>query len=160
MKKNILKVICFALLSMFAFVGCATVSNITNDSDELIFNGGHAVVVGNHLYYGNAYTEVGSNEKDFAYDEKAGFSYLNRIDLSQDFGKPLAPQTQTEKVNSKVAGYENQYMFVLGDFIYFTSANTHKSSSLEHKYNLVSFFRSRLNGFVLEEIFTTESYDS
>ncbi len=161
MKKKFFKIIGFMCLAIFAFTGCATVSNISNDKpNELIFNGGQIAQVGDYLYYANGYTAVGSADKDFAYDKSAGVSYLNRINLTNGFGKPLDPQKNTEKVNSKVVGYENQYMFVLGDFVYFTSANTHKTSSLENAYNLVSFFRCRLNGDNMEEIFTSNTFDS
>lgn len=158
--KKILKILSVAVLSMFAFTGCATVSNIQNDYSELIFNGGQAVQVGDYLYYGNGYTAVGSSATDFAYDASANVSYMNRINLTNNFGKPLDAQKDTEKVNSKVIGYENQYMFVLGDFVYYTSANTHKTSSLENAYNLVSFFRCRLNGDNVEEFYTTSTFDS
>ncbi|MCM1324879.1 MAG: hypothetical protein NC218_12260 [Acetobacter sp.] len=162
MKKNILKILSFVFVFAFILTGCATVSNIKNDSEKLIYNGGHVALVGNHLYFANAYTPVGDSDTDFAYGNSAKVSYLNRLDLTKDFETelPIESPKGAEKVNSKVVGYENQYMFVLGDYVYFTSANTHKTDKLQNTYKLVTFFRSRLNGDDLSEIFTTNQFDS
>lgn len=162
MKKNIFKILSFVFVLAFIFTGCATVSNIKNESEELIFNGGNIALVGEHLYFANAYTPVGDSDTNFAYKQSAKYSYLNRLNLNSDFGteKPIDSPKGAEKVNSKVMGYENQYMFVLGDYIYFTSANTHKTDKLENTYKLVTFFRSKLNGDGLKEIFTTSQFDS
>lgn len=162
MKKNIFKILSFVFVLAFIFTGCATVSNIKNESSELIYNGGHIALVGDHLYFANAYTPVGDADTNFAYGENAKYSYLNRLDLSKPFDtvKPVDSPKSAEKVNSKVMGYENQYMFVLGDYVYFTSANTHKTDKLQNTYKLVTLFRSRLNGDNLDEIFTTNQFDS
>lgn len=162
MKKNIIKIMTIVCAFAFILTGCATVGNIPNPNKELIYNGGGVVQVGSHLYFGNAYTPVGDSDTGFAYDDNAKISYMNRLNLEGDFGTSENYESPkgSEKVNKKVVGYENQYMFVLGDYIYFTSANTHKSSSLENKYKLVSFFRSKLNGDGLKEIFTTNQFDS
>lgn len=151
-------IFCVALV----LTGCATVSNIPNPSEDLLYFGGNSVLIGNHLYYANGYTKVGDSDKDFAYKTSANISYLSRLDLSNGISAEdyLSSPKGTEKVNDKVIGYENQYMFALGDWIYFTSANTHKTDKLEHNYKLVSFFRSRLNGDNVEEIFTTRAWDS
>lgn len=162
MKKNILKILSFVFVFAFILTGCATVSDIKNESEDLIYNGGHVALVGDHLYFANAYTPVGDSDTDFAYGQSAKVSYLNRLDMTKDFGtsKPIESPKGAEKVNSKVVGYENQYMFVLGDYVYFTSANTHKTDKLENTYKLVTFFRSKLNGDGLSEIFTTNQFDS
>lgn len=160
MRKKILKILGLAAIFAIALTGCATVGSISNQTpDELIFNGGSVVQVGNYLYYANGYTAVGDSSINFAYTANSKVSYLNRLDLSHPFGYKKDSPEKTEKVNSKVVGYENSYMFALGDYIYFTSPSTHKNSSLENTYNLVSLFRSRLNGDGLKEIMTTDQYD-
>lgn len=158
MKKKLAKV--FGGIFAFALLltGCATVSNVKNDSREILYYGGSAVTVGDYTYFANAYTPYDSNT-DFDYNGNAKISYLARInnkDLSAD-GKDFSP-SKVEKVNDKVTGFQNQDMFVLGDYIYFTSMNTHQYGNLEHDYSLVTLFRSKLNGDNLKELFTTEYF--
>ncbi len=165
MKKRVFKI--FSLLFVFALLlttGCATVGNISNDYDGVIYNGGQTAQVGDYLYFANSYKAVDSNKEDYAYSANSEVAYLNRINVNQNFGNKLHSPKGSEKVNSKVVGYENQYMFVLGDFIYFTSPNTHKVTDedrvLHNAYDLVSLFRSRLNGDGFEELLTTENFDA
>ena len=143
-----------------------TMKDITNESNELIYNGGNAVVVGDYVYFGNAYTPIGTEEdskENYAYATNAKIAYLNRANLSTLENKSALSPTGNEKGNhdgeEKVVGYENQYMFVLGDYIYYTSAyQDRQSNGLKHDYSLVSFWRSKLNGADLTKFYTTETF--
>ena len=161
MRKKLLKI--FGLVSIFAIAltGCATVSSISNPTpDEVLYSGGSVVQVGDYLYYANAYTAVGTSSTDFAYKDNAKLSYLNRANLAKGFTNKIESPVETAKVNSKVVGFEQSYMFVLGDYIYYTSPSTHKNKQLNHTYNLVSLFRSKLNGDSVKEIMTTDQFNA
>ncbi len=161
MKKNIFKLLAFVFVAGLVISGCATVSDIRNDYDGLIYNGGNAVQVGDYLYYGNGYKAVGESKTDYAYGGNASYAYLNRVNLETGLAsKRLDGVKGSEKFNSRVAGYENQFMFVIGNYIYFTSANQHQNSSLQHDYTLVSFFRAKLNGDDEKELFTSNQFNT
>ncbi len=159
MKKNLFKMFSFVFVFALLVTGCATVSDIKNTDTDLIFNGGNVVKVGDYVYFANGYTAVGDQSKDFDYDGNAKISYMNRVNLNGGFASANESPKVTEKVNSRVVGFESEYMFVLGDYIYFSTVNTHKNKQVENEYNLVSYFRSRLNGDGLSEIYTTTTYD-
>lgn len=160
MKKRFLKISSLIFGLAFILTGCATVSNVKNDSKDILYYGGNVVTVGDYTYFANAYTPYTSTT-DFDYKGNSQVSYLARInnnDLKAD-GKDFSPK-EVEKVNDKVAGFQNQDMFVLGDYIYFTSMNTHQNSKLENNYSLVTLWRSKLNGDGLKELFTTEYFSA
>lgn len=163
-KLKILTLICALALIL---TGCATVSDVVDKNgksfyyEEVVYNQGQVVQVGDYIYYGNGYTSISDSE--FNYDKAAKSGYLARINTSKDFTYDSKIETEyiknsspkgIEKVNKKLAGYDNQNMFALGSYIYFTSANTHKNSSLENDYTQVSLFRVKFNGDDFKEIET------
>ena len=167
MKKNILKTIALLFCMALCLSGCATVSNITNQDgskiyyDDVQYFQGQVALIGDYLYYGNGYTA--SDGDDFNYNDAASTGYLARLyvgenlqyDLSEDDDGYVDPSPiGVEKVNDKLTGYQNQYMFALGDYLYFTSANTHKLSNTENDYTRVSIFRVKFNGDGFKEIDT------
>ncbi len=159
MKKRLTKLLVGIFGCALLLTGCATVPNITNPNTEMIYTGGSTVTVGNHTYFANGYTAY-SDANDFDYDGNSEISYLARInndEVSFPNGKDFSPAS-VEKVNSKVMGYQNQDMFVLGNYIYYTSMNLHKDKNLKTDYSLVTFWRSKLNGDSVKELFTTEYF--
>lgn len=167
MKKNILKTIALLFCMALCLSGCATVSNITNKDgskiyyDDVQYFQGQVALIGDYLYYGNGYTA--SDGEEFNYKDAAKSGYLARLyvgeklqyDLSEDEDGYINPSPKgVEKVNSKLTGYQNQYMFALGNYLYFTSANTHKLSNTENDYTRVSIFRVKFNGDSFKEIDT------
>ncbi len=160
MKKHLLKIFTFIFGFAILLTGCATVSNVNNESKDILYYGGSAVTVGGYTYFANAYTPY-SSSTEFDYKTNSNVSYLARIDNSnvKAEGKDFSPSL-VEKVAGKVTGFQNQDMFVLGDYIYFTSMNTHQNSSLENNYSLITLWRCKLNGDGLKELYTTEYFSS
>lgn len=145
--------------------GCATVSNVKiNGKDaylkELQYNQGQVLVVGDYLYYGNGYSL--SSEEGFDYDKATKTGFMSRLNTTKDFTfgdkvsdvkKPYSTPKQVEKVNDKkLVGFQNQDMYALGGYIYFASANTHKTSDMKNDYSQVSLFRMKYNGDGLKEL--------
>lgn len=173
MKKKFLKIFAMIFSVALLVTGCATVGNVYDENgdpiyfEEPTFFGGQVAKIGNYLYYANGYTDASADSFDYAVASQSG--YLARIDLSTDFvfdeevtdatRKNSSPQN-SEKVNDRFVGYQNQNMFAYQSYLYFTSTNTHKSSSLENDYSQVSLFRIAFNGDNMTEIYTTRYDDS
>ena len=166
-KNNFIRLFLLIICMLFLLTGCATVSNVYNKDgqkvyfDDLKYFEGQIAVIGDYIYYGNSY--FASDGDDFNYDSSANTGYLARINVSQileyndeedEDGYINPSPAGVEKVNDKLAGYQNQNMFVLGEYLYFSSANTHKTSSLENDYTQVSLFRVKFNGDGFSEIDT------
>lgn len=174
MKKNLFKILSMIFCVAFLMVGCATVSDVFDKNgnpiyfDEVEYFQGQVAQIGDYIYYGNGYTA--SDGEDFNYGTAASTGYLARLDVSVRLSyddevdntdwqntSPLNIQTV---LSEKLIGYQNQYMFALGSYLYFTSANTHRTSNLENDYTQVSLFRIRFNGDGFEEIDTFRHDDS
>lgn len=171
-KKNILKVLSGAFSVALLLTGCATVGNVKDKSgkdiyfDSISYNQGQVVQVGDYLYYGNGYSNA--SDSSFSYSTASKTGYLARLNTSGELeytssvkneNKQNTSPKAIEKVNDKLVGYEKQNMFALGSYLYFTSANTHKTSSLENDYTQVSLFRVKFNGDKFEEIGTFKTDD-
>ena len=167
-KNVLLRVILLIIGIAFILTGCATVSDVTNKDgskvyfDDLQYFEGQIAVIGDYIYFGNSFTASGS--EDFDYDLAADTGYLARINVSQNlvynrdededgYVNP-SPEGVEIVVKDRLIGYQNQNMFALGEYLYFTSANTHRTSSLENDYTMVSLFRVKFNGDKLQEIDT------
>lgn len=172
MKKSILKIISAIFCVAFLMAGCATVSDVYDREghtiyyDDVQYYQGQVALVGDYLYYGNGYTAT--TESGFDYDNAANTGYLSRIKANDTLtyddkvkfeNRAYTTPQGVEKVNGKLIGYENQDMFVLGSYIYFTSANTHKTSNLENDYTQVSLFRVKYNGDDFKELGTFKHDD-
>ena len=167
-RKNIVLIIALIICAAFILTGCATVSAIKKDGkpvsyDDIIYFKGQVAQIENYLYYGNAFTA--SDSDGFDYDTAAQKGYLARINLDKisydrtedEDGNYDPSPLGVEKVNDKLAGFENQYMFALGEYLYFNSVNTHKTGSLENDYSQVSIFRVKFDGSKFDEIGTFRS---
>lgn len=172
MKKSILKIISAIFCVAFLMAGCATVSDVYDREghtvfyDDVQYYQGQVALIGDYLYYGNGYTAT--SESEFDYNKAADTGYLSRIkandtlsydDKVKNENKQYTSPLGIEKVNGKLIGYENQDMFALGSYLYFTSANTHKTSNLENDYSQVSLFRVKFNGDDFTEIGTFKHND-
>ncbi len=171
MKKNILKIFALIFCVSLLMVGCATVSNVKiNGKDayykDLQYNKGQVLVVGDYLYFGNGYTA--SSGEGFDYNGATKTGYMSRLNLSLDLTfdekvsdvlKPYSTPKQIEKVNDKkLVGFQKQDMYALGGYIYFASANTHKTSDMKNDYTQVSLFRMKYNGDGLKELVKNSAF--
>ena len=165
MKKRFLRIFALIFCVALFMTGCATVSNVKINGKDAYFENlqysqGQALVVGDYVYFGNGYTS--SSDSGFDYNSATSTGYLSRLNLTSNltFGSDVKEEdkiyttpNQTEKVSDKkLIGYQNQDMYALGDYIYFSSANTHKTTSMENDYTMVSLFRVKFNGNGLKEL--------
>lgn len=159
--KKLTKILCCVLGLGFLLGGCATVSNISNSNPELIYNGNSAVMVDGYLYYGNAFSDTSAFSSNSDYSNAARVGYLARLNTNIDLmakDKDYSPRN-VENVASEVVGYENNFMFVLGNYIYYATPYTGISENADgesgHYYNYTTIYRSRLNGDNKTRLYTT-----
>lgn len=167
MKK--LTTIIFMLLISFCFVltGCGTepLTMPANYSNP-VSNGGFIVGAGNYMYFANAYKSY-SNLKEASDNEGENVAQysLKRVELKTEYQNRTwfdialneEDKIKYENVTNKITGYETENMFVVKDYLYFTSPNVHKNKQNEHEFNLSTLFRIKLDGTGLKEIYTTKT---
>jgi len=174
MKKKILSIIALVFCVALIFTGCATVGDVKDSNgnavyfDEAAYFGGHIAQVGDYIYYGNGY--VSTTGEGFNYKNAAKIANLKRIkelnaytfeDGVESVNFAHTSPQGIETVNEdKLIGYESQDMYALGNYLYFTSANVHKTDAMENDYTQVSIFRVKFNGDDFKEIATFKSDDS
>ncbi len=162
--KNWVKMICCATLCVLCLscvlAGCATVGNITNSSEEILYNGNSAVMVDGYLYYANSVTDASSFSSDSDYKSSAKTTYLARLNTNVDLeatSEDYSP-ANVEKVSSEVTGYEGNFMFVLGQTIYYATPNRQVVSSSDgnsYNYTYTCIYKSSLNGNNKSKLYTT-----
>ena len=141
--------------------GCSGIQNIENNNEGIIYNGSVASV-GDYLFFANGFaSDVSgySKESDSEYNVAKEYSYLARTNKADYEGTKFENSTEVNKLSDRIAGYSSMYMFVLGDYIYYATPNTHKTSENKFVWQYVSIFRCGLDGSKGEEIYTTKAYD-
>lgn len=158
MKKSIKYVLALVLCLCFVLVGCTPKLNMP--TGEVSSNGGSVVMMGDYVYYANTFAdysslsgnanEDGTTKQNALYRVKTDkFGYTTRDD--DDFIENI------EKVTSKISGFNNSNMFIVGNYLYFTSPNAHKDKKGGDLFNLTTLFRIKLDGTGRQEILSTET---
>lgn len=158
----------FALIISFGFVlsGCST-SPLTMPQNyiQTSSNGGFVVEVGNFLYFANAYQSYENlNDKADNDGEKVKQYSLKRAQTESNVLQTDENDNIIfENVANKIAGYQTSNMFVVNEYLYFTSPNIHKNDSKDaeeyntYQFELSTLFRIKLDGTGLKELYTTET---
>lgn len=173
MKKKLLSIIALVFCVAMILTGCASLSGVKDANgkpiyfDKAVHFGGHIAEVGDYIYYGNSY--VATTDEGFVYKDASEKAYLARINNANAFtfeedtlnaNIPHTSPNEVEKVKAnKLVGYENQDMYALGSYLYFTSANVHKTSDMKNDYSQVSLFRIKFDGSDFKEIATFKNDD-
>ena len=145
----------------FLFAGCGT--PIEMPTGEIKSNGGNTLVVGDYVYFANTYVSTSSLVNGDNLEGKTGANSIYRVKTENGLTTKDENEVvqNVEKVLSKIAGFETSNMFAKGDYLYFTSPNTHKSSvegeQGKDRFDLTTLFRCKLDGTGLKEIFTTQT---
>lgn len=170
MKKYLISLCSFVFCVALILTGCATVGDVYVNGklayfDDIAYFEGQVAVVGDYLYYANGFTDI--TVDNFNYGASSKNTNLSRIKISSglSYEKDVEDKQNTspkgiESVSSKLVGYKNQYMFALGSYLYFTSANTHKTKDAENDFSQVSIFRVKFNGDGQEELGTFKHDDN
>lgn len=160
------KVLCLCLLvglfTICTLTGCATVGNVKNNYNELIYNGNSAVMVDGYLYYGNSFADISALSGDGSYKASAKNSFLARVNTNAELSSKTIDHSpkKVENVSTEVAGYSNSFMFVLGNQIYYATPNRQKVSqdgNASYQYGYTCIYRSKLNGDNKKKLYTTSA---
>lgn len=152
----------------FAFTGCSPTLTMPQNHTNVNSNGGFVVEVGNYLYYANAYKPYSDLAEASDNDgEKVAQASIKRVEQEANAQKSLVLDEEDnikfENVINKIAGYQTSNMFVVGDYLYFTSPNIHKNDSKDpdkygkYEFELSTLFRIKLDGSGFKELYTTET---
>ncbi|MBO7526833.1 MAG: hypothetical protein J6T74_02935 [Clostridia bacterium] len=164
MKKTFLATIMLLLFVCLIFTGCAPRLEMPTDYSNVVSNGGFVVGSGNYMFFGNAYKNY-SSLQDGDNDGNVNQYSINRLQLDRQthprsswfkIQKNEDGEFDYEKVVDKISAYETANMFVVNEYLYFTTPNIHKNNKNEHEYELSTLFRIRLDGTGLKELYTTE----
>ncbi|MBR1890618.1 MAG: hypothetical protein IJ817_02920 [Clostridia bacterium] len=160
--KKLSKVLCGILGVAFLATGCATVGNIKNSESEIVYNGNIASVVDGYLYYGNSFADYESFTNDSSYKTSAKLSYLARLNTNIAIAaksKDYSP-SNIETVEKEVVGHNKSFMFVLGQYVYYTTPKREQSENdsgkLEYNFACSKIYRSKLNGDSKKAVYTTD----
>jgi hypothetical protein len=161
--KKATKILCGILGLGFLLTGCATVDSVQNKDSELVYMGTSAVMINDsYLYFGNAVSDR-DFESDSDYKSAAKLSYLARLSVGASLsakGIDYSP-TNVETVASEVVSTTNNFMFALGNYIYYLTPNrkkfTNDDGQLEQEYSYSTLYRSKLDGNSKKELYTTEA---
>lgn len=158
MKKSIKYILAIILCLCFVLTGCSIRLDMPSGAVES--NGSSVVMIGNYVYYANTYVDYSSLSGDANTDKTTKQNALYRV-KTDDYGFTTRDDDDfienIEEVKSKIAGFNNSNMFIVGDYLYFTSPNTHKDKKGGDLFNLTTLFRIKLDGTDFKEILTTKT---
>ena len=160
MKKICAVLGCLLLTFCLLLSGCSKLE--MPSSDGVVYgNGGTVVQKGEYVYFANAYTGYSALENDVSNKKgKAGLYSLYRV-KTKDVNGTLELDEQGLVANAeKVVGFEYSNLYIVNDYLYFSSPNMHKTKSGENRFDLISIFKVKLDGSGLKELYTTEEYTS
>ena len=164
MKKLTTFIFMFLISLCFVLTGCGEKPlSMPANYDTVNSNGGFVVCAGNYLYFANAYqayskltTKADNDGKNVAQhslkrlEKTTSNKWANLVKNEED-------SLKFENVINKIAAYETSGMYVVNQYLYFTSPNVHKNKDNEHEFELTSLFRIKLDGSGLKEILTTKA---
>jgi len=164
---------CFVLFFCMCLLltGCSKASlSMPTNYLNVTSNGGFVVTCGDYIYFANAYKSYTSLSTKADNDGSLVAQHsLKRVgfDLTSNTTKTLrvdeSENVKFENVIDKIAGYETSNMWVVNEYLYFTSPNVHKNDSKDaenynkYQFDLVSLFRIKLDGSDFKELYTTET---
>lgn len=166
--KKITTVLFMLLISLcFVLTGCNG-SNLTmpQNYENPVSNGGFIVSAGNYVYFANTFKGYSSLTTKADNDGKnVAENSLKRLEISTsnkwfNLVKDEEQNFNYENVVNKIAGYETSNMYVVNDYLYFTSPNVHKNKENAYEFELSTLFRIKLDGSGLTEILTTQTNDA
>lgn len=160
--KKFLMVLCCLLTFGFILAGCSPVSMPNNSEKGIVYTGKATTAVSNYLYYGNVYsdtTQYGTDELD-DYNAAKKTAYLARLDTNLSAsGENMTPKN-AETVLEEVIATENQFMFAIGDYIYYLKSDEQKYFSGEtssYKYSYMVLCSMKLDGSKQKELYNFEN---
>ncbi|MBO5884363.1 MAG: DUF5050 domain-containing protein [Clostridia bacterium] len=158
--KKCLSVLAVLMLSLcFIFSGCSPKLELPA-GNNISSNGGRVVMVDNYVYFANTFVDYttlsGVNNTEATTEHNS----LNRV-KTNEYGFVTKDDDDViennEVVYSKMAGFNNSNMFVVGSYLYYTSPNAHKDKNGNDLFDKTTLFRMKLDGTMNKEVLSTET---
>jgi len=180
--RKVLVFMCLIFTLCLGFYGCGEVFKTgPKYSDAVIGNGGLAVMKGEYVYFVNGYKSSEDNYQDNT-GNKIFYSSIYRVKATDAFfsvqtlddgSKQLMYNEGNlsecdengnlpgaERLVSKVAGFENSKLFIIDDYLYFTThSNSVSVSSGEKNTKGVDVYRVNLNGKDFKRIHSMPTFE-
>lgn len=167
MKKLTTALLLLFISFCFVLSGCGTTPlTMPENYSNPVSNGGFVVGAGNYMYFANAYKAYSSlSDKSDNDGTSVAQHSLKRVKINDDRSyldiiKDEEQKISYENVINKIAGFEVSSIYVVNEYLYFASPNVHKNKENAYEFNLISFFRIKLDGSGLTEIFTSKTADA
>jgi len=166
MKKRFFSLVLMLLLACTVFfTGCKEQGLKDNPATNatVFSNGGMSVIKGEYLYFVNGYVDYNSLGK---YDNKAGNvtksaiyrTKLNNGEIQKDIDGFLVEGT-TERVVSKVVGFNNGGFTIIDDYIFYATPYMKLNSAGELQNNRVEFHKVKIDGTGDQTLYITSTYE-
>ena len=158
--KKIISILAVLVLSVcFIFTGCSKPLDLPKG--DVSSNGGSVVSIGNYVYYSNTFVDYTTLVSGDNTEKTTKHNAIYRV-KTDDYGYVSLDDDgkieNIEKVYSKMAGFNNSNMFIVDEYLYFTSPNVHKEQKTGNdRFDLTTLFRIKLDGTGLKEILTTKT---
>jgi len=163
MKKICTILVMFFIAFTFLFTGCSPkgLENNPETGANVVSNGGMTVVKGDYLYYVNGYldsTTLGNNDNEEGKIVHSGIyrTKLNNGTIVKDNDGFV---TETERVVSKVVGFDNGGFYIIDDFIYYATPYMKLNSEGVLQSDRVEYHRINIDGTKDEILYITEAAD-
>ena len=167
MKKFTALILLLIVCVGFMLTGCSAELTMPDDHTNVVSNGGFVVGAGNYMYFANAYNSYTNLTTRSDNQGNVNQYSLNRQLLDREthpnsewFKLSDDEDAAVEIVANKIAAYEKSNMYVVNEYLYFTTPNVHKNNVNNYEFNLASLFRIKLDGSDLKELYISESSDS
>ena len=167
--KNITLILLLVISFSFVFAGCKKeneTNDIPNATDRVYGNGGLAVTKGDYLYFLNgykSYLDVTSADKNknvvrgAIYKTKLTASGALDMNIVLDKNGDVESSSvkKVEKVVDRIVCFENGGLYIIGNYLYYTTPNTQDNSTGEILNNYVDYCRVSLDNPGKEEVLYT-----
>lgn len=162
MKKWVKGLLACSFGACMIVAGCSGPSDVKNESESIIYNGGAVVSVGDMLFYANGFAsgvDGYSSSNNSEYNSALQYSGLSRVKADTTFTEYESAK-EVQYLSTQMAGFANMYTFVLGDFLYYVAPDNHKDNQNQYTWTGISVRRCRLNGKEDGEIARFKSYNA
>ena len=117
-------------------------------------------MVDNYVYFANTFVDYTTLTGNVNTENTVEHNSLNRV-KTNEYGHVTKDKDDvienTEVVYSKISGFNNSNMFVVGNYMYYTSPNAHKDKNGNDLFDKTTLFRMKLDGTSNTEVFSTQT---
>lgn len=168
MKKKFLFLLSIIFVFAFTLLGCDAIHLQGGPAvtDTVYGNGGSAVIKGDYLYFANAfvdYSGLGINDNKYDKNSKQKLYGIFRTKLDSDGKVELDANGNpkgAEMLSFCVGGYAYSGLYIMGDYLYYSTPYSQALRSGGKEAGRVRFERIKLDGTKREELYSADYFTS